>query len=121
MGDVLGMNTPEASCDAHDHARSDAIPDSSEACQRAAAIFSALGDPNRLRLLTLLMNREMCVTEIAKALDDNLPAVSQRLKLLRGARIVSFRREGKHVLYSLDDDHITHLVSNALAHAAEDG
>jgi ArsR family transcriptional regulator len=50
-------------------------------------------------------------------LEDNLPAVSQRLKLLRSERIVSYRREGKHVFYSLDDDHIVELIRNALAHA----
>ena len=63
------------------------------------------------------MHGEMCVTEIAEMLDDNLSAVSQRLKLLRSERIVNHRREGKHVLYWLEDDHISNLVANALAHA----
>jgi ArsR family transcriptional regulator len=65
------------------------------------------------------MHGEMCVTEIADALGDNLSAVSQRLKLLRGERIVTYRREGKHIYYSLDDNHIAELVNNAIAHAAE--
>ncbi|MEK6247315.1 MAG: metalloregulator ArsR/SmtB family transcription factor [Planctomycetales bacterium] len=112
------MSNPEATCATHDHEDDPrSIPFDATSCQHAAAIFSALGDPNRLRLLGLLVQREMCVTEIATALDDNLPAISQRLKLLRGERIVNYRREGKHVVYSLDDEHIVELIRNAVAHA----
>ena len=113
------MNDPEPSCELDDHAARSGQPHDEAACHRAAQIFSALGDPNRLRLLTLLMHGEMCVTEIAEKLNDNLSAVSQRLKLLRSERVVAFRRDGKHVFYSLDDDHISQLVSNALEHAGE--
>ncbi|NIL98355.1 MAG: metalloregulator ArsR/SmtB family transcription factor [Planctomycetales bacterium] len=110
---------PQATCDSDEHAGPFKPPADLPACQRAADIFSALGDPNRLRLLTLLMHGEMCVTEIAQTLNDNLSAVSQRLKLLRNQRIVSYRREGKHVVYWLDDDHVLQLILNALAHAEE--
>lgn len=70
-------------------------------------------------MLTMLTQRELCVTEIAEALNDNLSAVSQRLKLLRSERIVKQRREGKHVYYSLADAHVVELMTNALAHARE--
>jgi len=110
-------NAIEPACAADDHGVSDDDLLCIEDCQRAAAMFSALGDPNRLRLLGLLIGREMCVTEIAALLEDNLPAVSQRLKLLRSERIVSYRREGKHVYYRLDDQHIVLLIRNALEHA----
>lgn len=114
------MPIPDAaSCSSDDHLDPPKRPVDPEACERAAAIFCALGDANRLRLLTLLMGGEMCVTEIAKALNDNNPAVSQRLRLLRGERIVSRRLEGKHIYYSLDDQHIADLIANALAHAEE--
>lgn len=89
------------------------------ACQRAAAIFRALGDEGRLRLLALMLPGELCVSEIAAAVEDSLPAVSQRLKLLKSERIVVARRAGKHVYYSLADQHIADLVTNGLAHAAE--
>jgi len=89
-------------------------------CARAAAIFRALGDPSRLQLLALLARREMCVTELKEHLNDNLPAISQRLKLLRAERIVQSRRQGKHIHYSLADEHIKHLISNGLAHGGED-
>lgn len=89
------------------------------ALEYAAGIFRALGDPARLRLLTLLMVGPRCVTQLAAELNDNLPAVSQRLKLLKSERIVSSRRQGKHIFYSLDDEHIAQLISTGLSHAAE--
>ena len=110
-------HTPDPSCETEDHQGQLGNLLSEEACQQAATIFSVLGDPNRLRLRGLLVNQELCVTEIADALNDNLPAVSQRLKLLRSERIVNYRRQGKHVYYRLDDDHIVQLVQNGLAHA----
>ena len=87
--------------------------------ERAAAIFRVLGEPARLRLVAELLPGEMCVTELASSLGDSLSAVSQRLKLLRSERIVSSRREGKHVFYALADRHISELAINAIAHAAE--
>ena len=89
------------------------------ACQRAAGLFRALGDPARMQVLALLAGHEMCVSEIAAALGDSLPAVSQRLKLLRSERVVTQRREGKHIYYALADRHVAHLVANGLAHADE--
>ena len=89
------------------------------ACQRAAGLFRALGDPARMQVLSLLAGREMCVSEIAASLNDSLPAVSQRLKLLRSERIVSQRRAGKHIYYALADQNVAHLIANGLAHAAE--
>jgi ArsR family transcriptional regulator len=91
------------------------------ACQRAANIFRALGDPMRLQMLALLLERERCVTEITEALGDNISAVSQRLRLLRAEAIVVHRREGKHVFYALADHHVAQLISNGLAHARETG
>jgi DNA-binding transcriptional ArsR family regulator len=93
--------------------------DQDSALRRAAEIFRVLGDPTRLRLLGILLDGERCVSDLADRLQDNLPAVSQRLKLLRAAGIVSGRRNGKRIYYALADDHIRDLLVNALAHAAE--
>ena len=93
---------------------------SCEAFTQAASIFRALGDVNRLRILTMLGEEEMCVSEITGTLDDNISAVSQRLKLLRSERIVKTRREGKHIYYRLADQHIKALIHNAIEHATED-
>ena len=92
---------------------------SKDECQRAADTFRALGDPVRFQILALLAQNEMCVSDIAGILDDSLPAVSQRLKLLRKDNIVSVRRSGKFSYYSLVDDHVRTLVSNILSHIAE--
>ncbi|MBM3969339.1 MAG: helix-turn-helix transcriptional regulator [Planctomycetes bacterium] len=114
------MPDEDQELEAHEHtSRADVRPVESLACERAAGIFRALGDTNRLRLLSLLMSRELCVSEITGILDDNLSAVSQRLKTLRAERIVAARREGKHVFYSLADGHVRDLIANALAHGNE--
>jgi ArsR family transcriptional regulator len=89
--------------------------------ERTAAIFRALGDPGRLQLVLLLAEGERCVSEIANLQQESLPAVSQRLKLLKSERIVSQRRAGKHIYYRLADDHIAELVANGSAHACEEG
>jgi DNA-binding transcriptional ArsR family regulator len=94
-------------------------PPDAEALVRTAAIFRALGDERRLCLLLLLAHREMCVSELTERLKDNLPAISQRLKLLRAERIVVARRHGKHVFYTLADEHIAQLIANGLAHGSE--
>lgn len=114
------MNEPQPLCrlDEHDEMSVDRSFDPA-ACERAAAIFRALGDPNRLRILMALQREEQCVTAIAEAMQDNLPAVSQRLKLLRSERIIKSRREGKHIFYSLADDCIAELITHALTHASE--
>jgi ArsR family transcriptional regulator, lead/cadmium/zinc/bismuth-responsive transcriptional repressor len=109
-------------CTPGDHANSAADLVSQlnpSACQRAAALFRALGDPARMQVLSLLASREMCVSEIAAALGDSLPAVSQRLKLLRSERVVTQRRAGKHIYYALADRHVTELIANGLAHSDE--
>ena len=68
----------------------------------------------------MLEARECCVSEIANVLGEPLPAISQRLRILKSERIVGSRREGKHVFYSLADGHIARLVTNGVMHAMED-
>lgn len=85
---------------------------------RAASLFRALGDSERLRLLEMLAQRERCVTELAGAMDAGLSTVSQRLKVLRAEQLITRRRDGKHIYYSLADEHIKGLVRNALEHVA---
>lgn len=108
----------EPSCIGDDH-RGLSITINFDACERAASIFRALGDPQRLRLLMLLEASERCVSEICELLDESMPAISQRLRLLKSERIVRSRREGKHVFYALADDHISRLVTNGVMHAME--
>jgi ArsR family transcriptional regulator, lead/cadmium/zinc/bismuth-responsive transcriptional repressor len=89
------------------------------AIELAAALFRALGDSARLRLMTRLIDRELCVGELAAAEGESMPAISQRLRILRAENIVVRRRDGKHIRYALADQHITQMVLNALAHVDE--
>lgn len=89
------------------------------AFERAAALFRAAGDPARLRLLHQLEGGEQCVTALAEATDTKLSTLSQQLRVLHAERMVKRRRSGKHILYSLADDHVSELVRAALDHASE--
>ena len=112
----------EASSCGDDHHHSDLRrlpPVSDEALERAARLFRALGDMSRLRLLAILAQGEVCVSELAEGEGDQMSTISQRLRVLRSENLLSRRRDGKHVLYALADQHIVDLVFNALAHASE--
>lgn len=85
----------------------------------AASYFRAMGEPGRLATLLALRAGEACVSELAETLSVELPALSQRLRVLRQAGLVRSRREGRHIFYALHDDHVAHLIDNALAHAHE--
>jgi ArsR family transcriptional regulator len=90
-----------------------------EALERAAQILRAMGDGARLRILDLLKQGELCVTEIVAAVGEKFTTVSQRLKLLRGEGLIVRRRGGNHLYYALADRHVVDLILNALAHATE--
>jgi ArsR family transcriptional regulator, lead/cadmium/zinc/bismuth-responsive transcriptional repressor len=94
------------------------LPDRAE-LERASAMFRALGDSARLRLLTRLSSGEACVTELADVEGEKLTTVSARLKTLHDVRLVKRRREAKHIYYSLSDIHVLRLVESAVEHAAE--
>lgn len=83
-------------------------------------LLKGFADATRLRILCLLRGREVCVHEIVDALDMSQSAVSHQLRVLRDARLVSHRRDGRHVYYRLADDHVRELLENALSHGAED-
>lgn len=81
-----------------------------------AEIFKILGDPTRVKMLELLSRRELCVCDLAAAVGMGQSAVSHQLRLLRGARLVKYRREGRTVRYSLDDAHISVLLAQGIEH-----
>jgi ArsR family transcriptional regulator, lead/cadmium/zinc/bismuth-responsive transcriptional repressor len=112
------ISEPTPHCKASDHAQADSLlqPD---VLERAAQILRAMGDAPRLRILDLLKQRELCVTEIVAAVGEKFTTVSQRLKLLRSERLIARRREGNHIYYTLADRHVVDLILNALAHATE--
>jgi DNA-binding transcriptional ArsR family regulator len=91
-----------------------------ERLEETAEIFKVLGDPTRLRLLFALLDEELCVCDLAEFVDASPSAVSHQLRLLRTARLVRSRREGKMIYYRLDDDHVRRLLKEGLVHAEED-
>ena len=87
-----------------------------------AETFRLLGDPTRVRILaTLLAHDELSVGAIAVAVDASETKVSQALRLLRAARVVRNRRDGRTIHYRLDDDHVRTLVEVSLDHLAHQG
>ena len=81
--------------------------------------LKVFGDPTRLRILFLLRGRELCVHDICAVLNMQQAAISHQLKLLRHARLVRFRREGKMVFYTLNDSHIDGILKLGLDHVEE--
>lgn len=83
---------------------------------RLAEVFKALSDPNRLRLISLLLDNEVCVHTLEVTLGMSQSAISHQLRHLRQLNLVRFRKEGRHVYYQLDDDHVRELLKQGLSH-----
>ena len=72
-----------------------------------------------IRILYVLFESEMCVYDIAQLLSMTQSAISHQLRLLKQARLVKFRREGRTVIYSLSDDHVRTIINQGMAHVEE--
>lgn len=88
--------------------------------QRLAGMFRSLSDPTRLRIISLLAEREFFVTDLAAALEIEQSTLSHQLRDMRAQRLVSTRREGRHVFYRLDDPHVRSLFEQGLAHVQDE-
>jgi len=84
-----------------------------------ADILKTLGDPTRLKLVMALAKEELCVCDLSALTGVTISGISHQLRLLRSNRLVKFRREGKMVYYSLDDEHVENIVGEALQHVNE--
>ena len=84
-----------------------------------AELFKVFGDSTRIRMLFCLSEHEMCVCDIAKVLNMTQSAISHQLKILKQARLVKFRRDGKQIFYMLDDLHVKDIISEGLEHINE--
>lgn len=84
-----------------------------------AEIFKVFGDSTRIKILYALLENEMCVFDIADLLKMTQSAISHQLRVLKQARLVKFRREGKNVIYSLADDHVTSIIEKGMEHVCE--
>jgi len=84
-----------------------------------AELFKVFGDTTRIKILYALFSSEMCVCDIAFLLNMTQSAISHQLRVLKQARLVKFRKDGKVVFYSLDDAHIKHIFDQGLLHISE--
>lgn len=85
-----------------------------------AELFKVFGDTTRIKIICALFEAEMCVCDIAYLLNMTQSAISHQLRVLKQARLVKYRREGKIVYYSLDDDHVKHIFNLGLEHINEE-
>ena len=94
------------------------MSDKQEALLKLAELFKILGDPTRLKIVELLLENEMCVNLIAETMGMGQSAISHQLRVLRQARLVTYRKEGKTAYYSLNDDHVEGLVRMGMEHVS---
>lgn len=87
---------------------------------RLAELFKIFGDETRIRILYVLFEAEVCVCDLAKLLGMTQSAVSHQLRILKQARLIKSRRDGKTVFYSLADEHVRTLLSQGTEHLQED-
>ena len=90
-----------------------------ETLEQIAELFKGFADPTRVRILSLLQQRESCVTDIAEAVELSQSAVSHQLRILKQMHLIKFRREGKNLWYSLADDHVKTILQMGLEHVLE--
>ena len=81
-----------------------------------ADFYKVFGDSTRIRILYALMEKELCVGDLVQVLNMNQSAVSHQLRVLRQNDLVKFRKDGKTIVYSLDDSHVTLLLQQGLEH-----
>ncbi len=84
-----------------------------------AELFKIFGDSTRIRILFVLSESELCVCDLAQTLQMNQSAVSHQLKILKQAKLVTSRREGKSIFYSLADDHVRTILGQGMEHIEE--
>jgi len=96
----------------------DSMPEE-ETLYDLAELFKVFGDTTRIKILCALFESEMCVCDIAALLSMNQSAISHQLRVLKQARLVKYRKEGKVVYYSLDDEHVKQIFDQGLVHIKE--
>lgn len=84
-----------------------------------AELFKVFGDSTRIRILYVLFENELCVGDIAELLHMSQSSVSHQLRILKDAKLVKFRREGKSIYYALDDEHVYHIMEMGMEHVEE--
>jgi ArsR family transcriptional regulator, lead/cadmium/zinc/bismuth-responsive transcriptional repressor len=113
------MNRAKHAQQGSEHKRAkEGMPDESS-LMVLAEFFGIFGDATRLKILSLLSRADHCVQDIADTLGMNQSAISHQLRVLKQARLVKYRRSGRLMFYSLDDDHVKQVFSQGLDHVRE--
>jgi DNA-binding transcriptional ArsR family regulator len=94
------------------------VPDE-ELLYDLADLFKVFSDTTRIKILYSLMGGDLCVADIAEATSSTQSAVSHQLRILKQARLVRFKREGRNVVYSLADDHVYTMLAQGMTHICE--
>lgn len=97
----------------------DTMPDEEELYD-LAELFKVFGDSTRIRILYVLFEAEVCVCDLAKALNMTQSAISHQLRILKQNKLVKSRREGKSIFYSLADGHVRTIIAQGREHIEED-
>ncbi len=84
-----------------------------------ADMFKVFGETSRVKILCALFSEELCVCDLAALLSMSQSSVSHQLRVLKQARLVKYRKDGKVVYYSLSDDHVKHIFNQGLSHVVE--
>lgn len=87
--------------------------------ERIAELFKGFADVTRVQILSLLVDGEMCVNDIAQAVALSQSAISHQLRILKQMHLIKYRRDGKNILYSLADDHVLTILQMGLEHVLE--
>lgn len=82
-------------------------------------LFKVFGDTTRMRIICALKENELCVGDIAEITNTTISAISHQLRILKQAKLVKYRKEGKTVYYSLDDDHVLQIFEKGREHVEE--
>lgn len=84
-----------------------------------AELFKVFGDSTRMKIINALMMKELCVCDIAEITNSTASAISHQLRVLKQAKLVKYRKDGKSVYYSLDDDHVKEIFEKGREHIEE--
>lgn len=94
------------------------LPDS-DTINNLSEVFKVFADSTRIKILWVLFDSEKCVYDISKELDMSQSAISHQLRILKQARLVKSRRDGKNTFYALDDEHVERIIEQVLIHINE--
>ncbi len=106
---------------AHEHEieRVRALMPPEETLYDLSELYKVFGDSTRIKILYVLFEAEMCVCDIAALLGMTVSAISHQLRVLKNARLVKYRREGKAIFYALADEHVRTIVGQGMDHILE--